>query len=255
MSDSEQSLNQGFLETVFNSELRDVAKDSAEVLIDSLLDDGILKEIPIVRSVLGLAKAGISVRDRLFLEKVMRVLSPLSEYTSEQRQEFLRSLDADEVKKASQYLILYIDRLDSIEKTGMLGKVFEAYLTGKIGYKAMLYFAHFIDSVFILVWQGYHEAIKNWIPHRPAHGLAIATEDALALEKVGFYIEQTKPVLEDEYAGMSRRDRRLKGIERRLDLTDAGWEFVNVVFQPKWPETTNWGFLRNCLSVRLNRIR
>jgi hypothetical protein len=255
MADADESLNQGFLKTIFNSELRDVAKDSAEVLVDSLLDDGVLKEIPIVRSVLGLAKAGVSVRDRLFLEKVMRVLSPLSKYSSEQRQEFLRSLDADEVKKASAYLILYIDRLDSIEKTGMLGKVFEAYLTGKIGYKTMLYFAYFIDSVFILVWQSYHEAIKKWIPHRPRHPLEIAREDALALEKIGFYVEETKHVLEDEFAGMSRRDRGLKGVERRLDLTDAGWDFINVVFQPNWPENTNRGFLRNCLSVRLNRVK
>jgi hypothetical protein len=238
-----------------NSDLRDVAKDSAEALVDSLLEDGVLREIPIVRSVIGLAKAGISVRDRLFLEKVMRVLSPLSKYTSEQREGFLKSLDTEEVKKASQYLILYIDRLDSIEKTGMLGKVFEAYLTGKITYRIMLYFAHFIDSVFILVWQDYHEALKNWIPHRMGHPLEISKEDALALEKVGFYVEETKSVMKESIAGVKRRDHQLKGIERQLVVTDAGWDFINVIFQPKWPEKTNKDFLRNCLTVKLNRVR
>lgn len=254
MPTADEPLDKGLLETVFNADLRDVAKDSAEVFVDSFLTDGVLKEIPIVRSVIGLAKAGITVRDRIFLEKVIKVLSPLSKYSSQQRQEFLKSLDPDEVKKASQYLILYIDRLDSIEKTAMLGKVFEAYLTGKISYKAMLYFAHFIDSVFILVWKEYHTAIKKWVPHHVAHPLEIATDNALALEKVGFYMEKTKSVMKPSMPATGWRDQQLKGIERRLVLTDAGWDFINVVFQPEWPETTNRGFLRDCLSVRLNEV-
>lgn len=36
MADADESLNQGFLKSVFNSELRDVAKDSAEVLVRQL---------------------------------------------------------------------------------------------------------------------------------------------------------------------------------------------------------------------------
>lgn len=254
MTEHNQALERGLLDTVLNAELRDVGKDVAEVFVDSFLTDGVLREIPIVRSVIGLAKAGISVRDRLFLEKVLKVLSPLGRYSNEQRQEFLGSLNPDELKKATQCLILYIDRLDSIDKAGMLGKVFEAYLMGKIPYRAMLYFAHFIDAVFVLVWQDYHAALKSWIPHHSAHPLRIAKDDALALEKVGFYIEETKNVLQPEMAGLRPRKRELKGIERELVLSDAGWDFINVVFQPNWPEKTNRGFLRNCLSVRLNRV-
>jgi len=217
-----KSLEKGLLETVANSDIQDVAKDGAEIVIDSLLDAGVLRDIPIVNTVLGLAKAGVSVKDRLFAEKVLRFLNPLSKYSSEERRQYLNDLDQDELKKASQYMVLYIDRLDSLDKPAMLGKVFEAYMLGRIGFKAMLYFSHFIDSIFILTWQDYYQAIKHWHDNR-AGTPQIAIDDALALEKVGFYVEHTKP---DEYFEPQLRVGMLKGIKRKLVLTDAGWQFI-----------------------------
>jgi hypothetical protein len=242
----EQSLNRSLIDTLANSDLRDVAKDTAEVLVDSFLTDGLLKEIPIVRTIAGLAKAGIGIRDRLFVEKVIRFLSPLSEYSAEQRKAYLKSLDAEDLKNASEYLILYLDRLDSIEKASMLGKVFQAYMVGKIKYRHMLYFVHFIDSVFILVWQDYHAAIKAL--HDKSRGPRIHEEDALALEKVGFYKEKHK--------GVERMDRNsyqlwLKGIERGLILTDAGWDFIRVVFELWVDEDDERPYHRSQLSVSL----
>lgn len=43
----------------------------------------------------------------------------------------------------------------------MMSKVFEAYMLQKINYKTMLYFTHFIDSVFILVWKDYHRVLRE----------------------------------------------------------------------------------------------
>jgi hypothetical protein len=65
--------------------------------VDSFLTDGILKEIPIVRTIAGLTKAGIGIRERLFVERVLRFLSPLSEYSADQRRAYLNSLDAEEL--------------------------------------------------------------------------------------------------------------------------------------------------------------
>jgi hypothetical protein len=226
-----ESLDASLIDTVSNSDLVDVGKDVTEMLIDSLLEDGLLKEIPIVRSVVGLAQAGINIRDRLFLEKVLRVLSPLRKYSSETRREYLKSLDEDELKKASQYLILYIDRLDSIEKASMLAKVFEAYLLGKIEYRTMLYFVHFVDSVFILVWQDYHSIIKAYHDKRTISA-RIPHDDALALEKVGFYIEEYKSI---KGLNLDTRETFVREMERKLVLTDAGWRFIQIVFE-LWPE-------------------
>jgi hypothetical protein len=81
MSGGAESVERGLLKTILNSDLRDVVKDSGEVLFESLLVDGVLKEIPVVRSVVGVVKTGLNVRDQLFLIKVMKFLRPLSKYT------------------------------------------------------------------------------------------------------------------------------------------------------------------------------
>lgn len=244
---TEQSPDAGLIETVANSDLRDVAKDATELVVDSFLIDGVLKEIPIVRSVVGLAKAGMSIRDRLFVEKVLRFLSPIGEYTADQRRDYLNSLDAQELKSASQHLILYLDRLDSIEKASMLGKVFQAYMIGKITYRQMLYFTHFIDSVFILVWQEYFEVIKRYHDHTGGVPL-IDRDNALALEKVGFYKEQLKTEEGLDIQG-SRYTKFLTGVKRTLELTDAGWDFIRIIFE-LWSNDQK-GSMRYWLNVDL----
>lgn len=227
MERPETSLDKSLLDTVANSDLRDVATDTTEILLDAFMTEGVLKEIPIIRTIAGLANAGITIKDRLFAEKVIRFLQPLSKYSDEARRKLLESLDPAELRKASQYMILYLDRLDSLEKPWMLGKIFEAYMLKKISYQQMLYFTHFVDSVFILVWQAYHTAIKEWCD-APANEIPnIATDDALALEKVGFYEERHKPI-----KGTDRRfEQTLMGVKRKLVLTDAGWDFIRTVFQ------------------------
>ncbi len=56
----------------------DVATDISELVIDGLLE-GIISEtaqgIPIIKGVVGIAKAGIGIKDFFFLKKLMRFLS------------------------------------------------------------------------------------------------------------------------------------------------------------------------------------
>lgn len=206
--------------------------DAAELILDSILTDGVLREIPIVSTVVGLAKAGFTVRGNLFIQKVLRFLNPLSKYTREQRQNYLAKLDQDEVKQAGQYMILYLERLDSLDKPAMLSKVFEAYMLQKIDCRQMLYFTHFIDSVFILVWKNYHRAIKLWHDNQ-IDWPRIEVADALALERVGFYTEEheREEQIIGEPSPFEVSQTVLADVKRKLVPTQAGWEFIQVVFQ------------------------
>jgi hypothetical protein len=247
MSKLRESLESSFLETVTNTELPDVAQDIGEIFLDTLFEEnGIIKEIPLIKTLFGLAKAGLNVRDRLFAEKVLRFLGPVSKYSKEDRAKFLKELDPGELNEVGQYMVLYLDRLDSLQKPAMLGRVFEAYMLNKINRNHMLYFSHFIDSVFILTWEGYYKAIKAY--HDKKGGSPkIFRDDALALEKVWFYEESHKPV---ERMDSNSYQVWLKGIERKLVLTDAGWQFIRIVFQ-LWPDEDRRSFHRSWLSVEL----
>ena len=221
-----ESLEGSFLSTIKSESSLEIAKESAEIAIDAFLDEGILRDIPIVGFITNLAKSGISIRERLFIEKVLKFLSPLNQYSREERSHFLEQLDESELKKASQTIILYLERLDSLEKPEMLGKIFTAFMKGDIPYKTMMYFAHFVDTVFIIVWNDYFSAIED-ARNKYVFSPTVHLDDALALEKAGFYSEKLEH--EKEY-NTDLGNEYIVSSKRTLELTQAGWEFTQLVF-------------------------
>ena len=55
--------------TIKDSDLHNVTIGLSETLIDSLIDDGICKDIPIIGSILGVGKVALGVRERFFFKK------------------------------------------------------------------------------------------------------------------------------------------------------------------------------------------
>jgi len=54
--------------------LQDSTAALAEVVLDSTLDSGVLKDIPIIGTALALTRATLVIRDRLFLNKLLHFL-------------------------------------------------------------------------------------------------------------------------------------------------------------------------------------
>jgi hypothetical protein len=196
-----------------------------EVSLDTALTDGLLRDLPIFGTVLALGKTGLAIRDYLFFQKTLRFLHPVSEISSEDRRKFLASLSPDDLRRASQHAVMHIDRLDSNGKAEWLGRAYAAYMRGRINFRELQYFAHYLDRVLILVWQDFHAAIANWAATN-AGAPRIHAEDALALEAAGVY--------ERELTVRRRMDVApnaivLSGVQSRLVLTDGGWRFIQVV--------------------------
>lgn len=59
----------GFARALFSTELTDIAVDFAELGIDSLFDNPVLKEIPLVKSAISVWKLGVSVKERYEIKK------------------------------------------------------------------------------------------------------------------------------------------------------------------------------------------
>ena len=57
--------------TLKDSDLQNVSTGLAEVVLDSLIDDGIAKDIPIIGSVVGLGNVMLGIKERLFLKKIV----------------------------------------------------------------------------------------------------------------------------------------------------------------------------------------
>jgi len=111
------------IETLKNSDLRSISKDLAEVAIDGVLKDGILKDIPVVNTLIATYKAGQSIRDNLFNRKLMRFLSNLSEISTAERTEVIEKLETSP-GDVGEMLLLTLERLDNLDKPKLLAKAF-----------------------------------------------------------------------------------------------------------------------------------
>jgi len=69
-----QNLNEKLEILIKNPELSALTKDYAELAIDGIMDDGALKDIPIVGTVIGMIKFGNSINKHFYVKKLYKFL-------------------------------------------------------------------------------------------------------------------------------------------------------------------------------------
>ena len=99
--------------------------DYAEVFTDSVLKDGILKDIPIVNSIVGVGKIGFAINDYLFLKKILSFLVNIKDVHQSQREKLLLKIENSEKyqKNVGEAILLIINKIDDLEKPKIIGKI------------------------------------------------------------------------------------------------------------------------------------
>jgi len=131
-----ETLDKSLIDSLGDSQIIDSAADAAEQALDSLLSDGIIKDIPILGHAAKLWRGGIQLRSYLFARKLLRFLAPLNEIPQETRENFLKDLESDpkQRRRVGEHLLLLLERMDDLEKPEILSKAFCAYVAGSINY-------------------------------------------------------------------------------------------------------------------------
>jgi hypothetical protein len=123
----------GWVET-----LGDLTVDYTEIALDRLqdrlTDDEVLRELPIIKTFVGVARAGLSIRDRLFISKVGRFIESREQHSTEERENFARALDADPKlrERLQEAIILLLDQFDDLDKAVLFARAFSAFVRNEI---------------------------------------------------------------------------------------------------------------------------
>ena len=146
-----KEIDKSLTETIRNSNLQNVTTDLAEVLLDSMLDEGIIKEIPILGSIFGLGKTVSTIKDALFLKKTIHFLTKLKDIPTEQRRKMIDSIDKSEKQKVKvgEKLIFILDKCDDYIDAKYIGQLFCGYLEGQITYEDFLQGARIIQNIYV----------------------------------------------------------------------------------------------------------
>jgi hypothetical protein len=145
--DRETKLEGKIIGSFESKELMNLGKDFTELGLDSLLEDGIIKEIPILRTIVAICKIHMNIRDRLFLKKVVGFLAQIADTNETQREEFVNENCKDK-KNFEETVLLILEHADRFEKTALIGKIFKACILKKILYADAITLSEMVNKVF-----------------------------------------------------------------------------------------------------------
>jgi hypothetical protein len=123
----------GWVET-----LGDLAEDYTEIALDKLqdrfTDDEVMRSLPVVKTLVGVARAGLSIRDRLFITKVRRFIESRDQHSADERETFVRALDTDPRlhERLQGAIILLLDQFDDMDKSVLFARAFSAFVRNEI---------------------------------------------------------------------------------------------------------------------------
>lgn len=129
--------------------LQDTTAALAEVALDAVMQDGVLRDIPLVGSLLGLGRAALTIRDRVFLNKLRYLLTEIVDVPAHQRQEMIDEINRSEEFsiKVGEKLLYIVDRCEDHLASGLVGILFRAFLEGSLDYSDFLRLTSIVDRM------------------------------------------------------------------------------------------------------------
>jgi hypothetical protein len=109
-------------------------EEYVKVGLDAFIETGVAQHIPIVSTIVGVTKIGLSIHDRIFMKKSLELMAPLSSLKPDERRRMVERLegDANYGRKVGEHLLELLDRIESVRKPRMISRVFLAYLQNEV---------------------------------------------------------------------------------------------------------------------------
>lgn len=126
--------------SLFENSLADIGIDFTELGIDSVLHDGLLKDIPIVSTILGLGKLAQNIYDRNLLRQTLAFINEFNHQgiSSDKVEKYRAKLQRNPKrmeKELGRVLILLNQNIDII-KSIFEAKFYSSYIDGEISWDA-----------------------------------------------------------------------------------------------------------------------
>ncbi len=136
-------------ETLKDKSLQKTSASIAEVAIDSGLEPGILKDIPVLGTLVGVGTAFVSIKERLYLRKLAALLECIESVPAEQRAKVIdetnQSLSG--ITSVGEKVLHVVDRSDDARTSKLAGLLFRAYLEELLTYEEFADAVHAIQRV------------------------------------------------------------------------------------------------------------
>jgi hypothetical protein len=144
-------LSDSLEKTLKDSDLQNVTIELAETFTDNLLNEGLLKDIPLLGTIIGLANAWFNLSERLLVKKLIYFLSKLQDISAEKRKNMINTIEKSSKYKINigEKLIYIVDKCDDHTMAEYVAELFTSFLNNKISYSDFLRGSAIIQKLFI----------------------------------------------------------------------------------------------------------
>ncbi len=137
--------------TLKDSDLHEFSEGVLEAILDATLNDGILKDIPILGSLISASKIVINFSDRILLKKIFYFFAELKGTNLLRRKEMIQRVNFSENNRIriGEKILYIIDKSEDHISAKFIALIFKDFLEESISYSEFLRGASIINRLFI----------------------------------------------------------------------------------------------------------
>lgn len=145
-------LTEDFEKSLFTN-TKDILEDYMEVGIDALINNDVIKEIPIVKTIAAVLKVGKNIYDRNLLKQTLTFINEFNknDISQEELDKYREQIEKDN-KKCEEELgrvLLLLNKFIDKEKSIILAKLYKAYIKKIITWDEFCEYSEITNRIFI----------------------------------------------------------------------------------------------------------
>lgn len=230
----DDSISESLGETLIKSDLTNISKDVLETILDKeIFENGFLKDIPIVNSIVGAGKTVSSIRDYLFTKKILGFLNGLASISLEKRQKMISKVDSNPTYRQSvgSKLIFIIDQTQDSEVAGIISKLFVAFLEGELTYREFCKSSLIVNRIDIIDLEDFLELPDDAYGQNGTQDLGLEELDNFLINAGLCTAETDEVTVEDQDDWKSNEQYKVTGGVTRIYRTLIGTKIYNILIR------------------------
>lgn len=132
--------------------------------IDQFLADGVMRDIPVIGSIISIFKVGKTIKDYHFTKKVMAFISEYQKIDkNEKYDKFISKIHENSKFSQSvvETIVVSIDRMDKAIKAKIYARLLVAYINDNYSYNEFIYVSSLIESLFLIDFTTIVQIVKQ----------------------------------------------------------------------------------------------
>ena len=149
MSNTQYELVESFKDSI--KPVKDIAIDFGELLLDSRMDEGLLRDIPVLSMGIKIYKSMAALNNHYELMKLLAFIKQVSDNinTEEEKNKLFEKINKNKKKynKSLEQIIYILSHYNNTEKAEILGRFYVAFLKDQIDFEQLQMYAEIVNQL------------------------------------------------------------------------------------------------------------